>query len=142
MYGPVRRSTATRFSAVSTVNDQPLLEGAADVPPRIKRGSGILVHVLNGAPLASGDGWDNATHDRAIELDLPSGLALDAKQRASERGLTATRLTDKAEGFSRPQEQGNARHRLYRQDHWPEPSPLAAQQNHDVSRLERRPDFL
>src|SRR6516162_493085 len=92
--------SATRFSVVSAVNDQPLLEGAADVPPRIERGSSILVHVLNGASLASSDGGFNATHERAIELDLSSGLALDAKQRAPERGLTAARLTDKAEGFS------------------------------------------
>src|SRR5215467_6173794 len=134
--------TATRFGVVSTVDDHALLEGAADVPPRIERGSGILVHVLNGAPLASGDGGLNAAHDCAIELDLPSGLALDAKQRAPERGLTAARLTDKAEGFSRPQGQGNARHRLHRQDHWPQPPPLAAQQNRDVSRLERRSNFL
>src|SRR5262249_53091572 len=111
--------TATCFRVVLTVNDQPLLEGAADVPPRIERGSGILVHVLNGAPPASGDGGFNATHDPAIEPDIPHGLALDPKRRAPEPGLTAARLTDKAEGFSRPQGQGNARHRPHRQDHWP-----------------------
>src|SRR5215471_17006948 len=133
--------TATRFGVVSTVDDHSLLEGAADVPPWIERGTGILVHVLNGAPLASGDGGFDATHDGAIELDLPRRFALDAKERAPERGLTAARLTDKAQGFSRPQGQGNARHRLHRQNRWPQPPPFAPEQNLDVSGLKRRPNF-
>src|SRR5215470_128658 len=111
--------TATRFGVVSSANDQSLLEGAANVPPRIERGTGILVHVLNGAPHASGDGRLDAAHDGAIEIDLPRIFALDAKERAPERGLTAARLTDEAQGFSRPQGQGNASHRLHRQDRWP-----------------------
>src|SRR5262245_23195806 len=132
---------ATCFSVVLTVNEQSLLEGAADVPPWIECGGGILVHVLNGAPLASGDGRLNATHDGAIELDLSRGLALNAKQRPPERGLAAPRLPDEAQGFSGSQGQGNASHRLHRQDHWPQPPPSAAEQYHDVSRLERRSDF-
>src|SRR5262245_53171518 len=132
---------ATRSGVVLTVNEQSLLEGAADVPPWIERGGGVLVHVLNGAPLASGDGGLNATHEGAIELDLPRGLALDGKPRPPVGGLAAARLPDKAQGFSGPQEQGNARHRLHRQDPWPWPPPPPAEQNHDVSRLERRSNF-
>jgi hypothetical protein len=39
-----------RTGVAQALHDQPFLQDAADAPPGIERGAGVLVHVLHGAP--------------------------------------------------------------------------------------------
>ena len=106
---PVRRRRHSSRNDVETllvVSDvghrvhQPLLQDAADAPPGIERGAGVLVHVLDGASHAASCIGRQAADQPAVEADLAAGLTLDAEEGAPERGLAAAGFADEPEDLS------------------------------------------
>ena len=83
------------------VDHEALLKDAADAPPRVERGAGVLVDVLDRRPERARLPRRHAADHAAVEPDLAGGLALDAEQRPPERRLPAAGFADEPEGFSR-----------------------------------------
>src|SRR5207248_7108 len=89
-----------RGATLDAAHDQRFLDAPADAPPRIERGGGVLVHVLNGPPPPPGFARRQAADDGAVEADGARGLALDAEDGAAERRLAAAGLPDDAEDLA------------------------------------------
>jgi hypothetical protein len=88
-----------------------LVEQPPDLPARVERCAGILVHVLkmpgDCSPLAPSQPADLPSP----EADLARRRAVDAHHRLAERRLAASALADEAERLARPHRERHAVHR-------------------------------
>ena len=96
------------------MDPEPLFEGVADAPPRVERGGGVLMDILDVAAPAARLFRRQAADDLAVEPDFARGLALQAQHGAAERRLAAAGFADEAEDLAGPHRQADPADRAHR----------------------------
>ena len=121
------------------VDPEAFFEGAADAPPRVERGGGILMDILDvrcagDAPACGGRPLTTAPSSRIS----PAALALQAQHGAAERRLAAAGFADETEDLAGPNRQADPANRAHRRHCAAAASALPAEQHGDVAQFEDR----